>query len=293
MTTKELQLYNKNKALDIKQAAWNSLAEESKKAYQSDFNIFFEYIQKQPKDVTANDILSFIEHLENQGYKNTSINRKIASLSKMFKTLIIAGEIKTNPVDTLKQFKNISRKTSREVRITLTITDIRKATKITKQTTENDKKIILIVRTLAKSGLRISELTGIKNKDISEYNDKHKTIRIVGKGRKERFIFLENEFINEIKKTFPEDNEYLFYSKMRTCYNRKWLWREIKDLFYKRIKKDVHPHLLRHAYITHKISVEKMDIKAVSRYSGHENISTTLDMYVDKALNVNESKIKI
>lgn len=56
---------------------------------------------------------------------------------------------------------------------------------------------------------------------------------------------------------------------------------------------DVHPHTLRHVFITHKISTEKRDIKAVSRYVGHADVATTLEMYVDTALDPKSAKVKI
>jgi site-specific recombinase XerD len=296
MTKKnEVALYDSNRAVDVKKAAWNSLSGESQKAYQHDYKLFFQFIGKDAKNITANDVLSYIEHLREEGYKNSSINRKAASLSKMFKVMKLAGEIKENPVEVLKQFKNISMKTNKEVRISLSIDDIKKATKITKSDSISTWKTALIIKVLAMTGLRISEFTGIKNKDITDYDKENKTVRIVGKGRKERFIFLGNSIIKEVKELYPDTPkcEYLFYTIRKTRYDRRVLWLQIKDFFWTRIQKDVHPHLLRHAFITQKISVEKRDIKSVSRYAGHADVSTTLNMYVDKALDVNESKIKI
>lgn len=286
----EVQIYKKNE-IDIKKTAWNSLSVESQKAYNSDFNLFFDFIKKDAKKIIANDILLYIEHLRKKGYKNSSINRKIASLSKMFKVMIITGEINKNPVDELKQFKNISFKINREVKSSLTMEDIKKA--ITYAGKE-DKKIVLIIRILAKSGLRISEMINIKNKDIEKHDRYNYIIRIIGKGRKERFIFIENIFLKEIKKVFPDKiSKYLFYNTLGKPLDRKNIWLQIKDFFFKKIGKNVHPHMLRHTYITQKISVEKQDIKAVSRYCGHSDVSTTLNMYVDKALDVKSSKVKI
>ena len=296
MTKKnEVALYDSNRAVDVKKAAWNSLSEESQKAYQHDYRLFFEFTKKDAKNINANDILSYIEHLRENGYKNSSINRKAASLSKMFKVMKLAGEIRENPVEVLKQFKNISMKTNKEVRISLSIADIKKATNMKKSDSITAMKTALIIKVLAMTGLRISEFTGMKNKDITEYDKQNKTVRIVGKGRKERHIFIGDDILKEIKELYPDTpkSEYLFYTIRKTRYDRRVLWLQIKEFFWTRIGKECHPHLLRHAYITQKISVEKRDIKAVSRFVGHADVSTTLNMYVDKALDVNESKIKI
>jgi integrase/recombinase XerC len=287
---KEIQIYKKNE-IDIKQTAWNSLSGESRKAYQSDFKMFFDFIKKPADKIVANDILLYIEYLKEQNYKNSSINRKTASLSKLFKIMVLAGEIKNNPVDSLKQFKNISFKTNKEIKTSLTMQDIKTAIKNPKK---NEEKIVIIIRMLVKTGLRISEMINIKNEDIEKYDNNNYIIRIVGKGDKERFIFIELNFLNKIKKIFPDiKSDYLFYNRNNNPLSRMYLWRMMKDFFFKKIGKKVHPHLLRHAYITQKISVEKQDIKAVSRYAGHADVSTTLNMYVDTALDVNKAKIKI
>lgn len=277
----------------IKTAAWNALALESKKAYASDYTLFFNFIKKNQKDINANDVLSFIEYLEKNNYKNSSINRKIASLSKMFKVMQIAGEIDHNPVETLKQFKNLSHKVSKNINVSIDIKDIKKAVKVYKGSTIQQKKMSLIIRTLAMTGLRISEFTGIKNSDISDFDKENKIVNIVGKGKKERKIYLSNDFINEIQEVYPIESgtPYLFYTIRKTRYSRKVLWKQIKEFFKEKIDKDVHPHLLRHFFATHKINVEKKDIKAVSKFLGHSDVSITLNAYVDTALGVDDSKI--
>jgi len=295
--TNEIAVISRREILpeDIKTAAWNSLAIESQKAYSSDYKLFFDFIKKDPKNISPDDILKFIEYLEENNYKNNSINRKVASLSKMFKIMVLAGEIRINPVDALKQFKKISRKVSKTINVSLTMAEIRQVVKIVKSSTNQERRMSLIIRTLGKTGLRISEFINIKYKDIENYNETDFLVRIVGKGSKERFIFIEKDFIKEIQSMYPkkEDMAYLFYNTRGHRYDRKVLWKQIRGFFWEKIEKDVHPHLLRHAFATHKISVEKQDIKAVSLYLGHSDVSITLSAYCDTALDVKNSKIKI
>jgi site-specific recombinase XerD len=292
---KDIQIYKEKKVTQTKNAAWQSLSEESKKAYTYDYKLFFDFAGKDPLDITASDILKFIEHLEDNNYKNSSINRKICSLSKMFRVMVIAGEIKTNPIEDLKQFRNITYKTSRNIILGITIQDIKKAVKILKNTTLQDKKMILIIRALAMTGLRISEFRNIQNNNISDFDEANQVVDIVGKGKKERRIYIPNKFIEEIRELYPlrENVPYLFYTIRGNQYDRKALWKQIKNFFIKRIGKHVHPHMLRHFYATYKIHVEKQDIKAVSKFLGHSDVSITLNAYVDTALDVKNAKIKI
>lgn len=285
----EIQQYKKNE-IALKETAWNSLSKESQKAYGSDYKLFFKFINKEPKKIVANDVLEFIEWLIKEGYKNSSINRKIASLSKFFKVMIAAGEIKKNPVEKLKQFKKLSFETDKSVKSSLSMNEIKKAIKYP---CKEDKKIIVIIRMLARTGLRISEMINIKKDDIQKYNEKNYIIRIVGKGNKERFIFIDNQFLNTVRKVFFENSEYFFHDEDGMPLCRKRIWADVKDFFFRKIGKNVHPHMLRHTFVTHKISIEKQDIKAVSKYCGHAKVSTTLDMYVDKALDVESSQVKI
>jgi len=290
-----LKIYKEETNLQIKDLAWEALAEGSQKAYSFDYQLFLKFIKKDLKNIKAGDILKYIEYLEKNNYKNSSINRKIASLSKMFKIMKISGEIEINPVELLKQFKNISYKISKGINIALTIEDIRKTVKKTKTISIQEKKIILIIKMLAMTGLRISEFINIKNKDIYNFNSENKIIKIIGKGKKERKIYISNTFLSEIKKIYPDkkDIEFLFYNTRNNLYNRKTLWIQIKQFFRKKINKNVNPHMLRHFYATYKIFIEKQDVKAVSKFLGHSSVSITLDAYVDTALDVNNSKIKI
>jgi integrase/recombinase XerD len=286
---------NQNKSIQVKDAAWNSLAEESKKAYHSDYKLFFDFVKKDQKEITASDVLSFIEHLEKNNYKNNSINRKVASISKMFKVMVIAGEIKQNPVDVLKQFKNISHKTSKTINIGLTLDDIKKTVKVTKYSTDQQRKISLIIRMLAMSGLRISEFTGIKNNDIADFDSDNKIITIVGKGNKERKIYITNSFLQEIRTVYPMKKEipYLFYNIRNQRYDRRVLWLQLKQTFKDKVNKNMHPHELRHFFATNALK-QGEDIKSVSLYLGHSDVSVSLNFYIDTAMDikaVNKTKI--
>jgi len=290
--TREIQIYNKNKAIDIKRAAWNILSENSRQSYGKDYELFFSFIKKNPKNISPDDILQFINYLVAEGYKNSSINRKVASLSKFFKVMLATGEIISNPVDTLKQFKNINFKVDKHVKTQVTMKEIKKAIDMAKK---EDMKTVIIIRTLAKTGLRISELINMKYSDITEYDKINFSVRVVGKGKKERTVFIKQWYLAEIQEIFPKRHKtpFVFYNYKYKALDRKVLYKYIKHYFKKTIGKDVHPHMLRHSFAIHKIMVEKKDIKATSKYLGHEDVSTTLNIYVNQPLSVKDSEINI
>ncbi len=290
----DLELYQKKSIKELKDAAWSSLSEESRKAYQSDYNLFFAFSKKQPSDIVPTDVLLYIEHLEKIGQKSKTINRKIASLSKMFSILKMTGEVKNNPVEILKKVrKNVTRRTTKQVDVALTMDDVRRALKRKKRGTPQEERLYFLIKFMATTGLRVSEMIGIKYSDLSPFDSENQKIRILGKGKKERFIFIGNDTIREIKTLWRPKFDHIFYSHKLVPYDRKSIWRLVREFFRERLDMDVHPHTLRHVFITHKISVEKKDIKAVSRYVGHADVATTLEMYVDTKLDPMGAKIKI
>ncbi len=269
------------------QAGHESLSPATRKAYETDLNAFFKVVGKDIPEVTALDIPVYIQSLEAAGYRNSTINRKVYSLSKIFNLYILAGMMDKNPIAELNKVKSITRNVSRQIDAQIELADVQAVIAAGSRTA-------VIINTLANTGLRISELISIKPGDIENHRTGGKTykrVRIVGKRKKERFIYLSGELYQDIKRTFTGESEYLFHSEAGRILNRVNLHKQIKQTFRAYTDKDVHPHSLRHFFATHKIKIEKQDIKAVSKYLGHSRTAITLDMYVDTALSAENSMI--
>ncbi len=285
----DILLSNSNKfdLQSLLKAGQESLSLQTQKAYERDLFHFLQIVNKDIPEVTPNDIILYNNTLEDKGYKNSTINRKMYSISKIFNLYQLAGVIDKNPIVELNKLKKISRPVNRQINNQVEIEDIQAVIKA-------GGKTALIINTLANTGLRISELINIKDKDIEDYkvnSKKFKNIRIVGKGKKERFIFLSMGLFKEIKKMFNENSEHLFHSSTGKELHRVNLYKQIKQTFKTYTEKDIHPHNLRHFFATYKIDIEKQDPKSVSKYLGHSGTAITLDMYVDTALNAENSMI--
>ena len=268
------------------QAGYDCLSPATRRAYENDLKAFFEIVGKDIPDVTALDIPAYIDALERAGFKNSTINRKMYSLSKVFQLYQVAGMIDKNPVRELNKVKKITRAVSKQIDAQIELADVQAVIAAGTRTA-------VIINTLANTGLRISELINIKTGDIDDHRTGGKTykrVRIVGKRKKERFIYLSEVLYQDIKRTFG-DGDYLFHSTNGNPLNRVNLHKQIKQAFRAYTGKDVHPHSLRHFFATHKIQIEKQDIKAVSKYLGHSGTAITLDMYVDTALSAENSMI--
>ena len=271
------------------QAGYDSLSPATRSAYESDLKAYYVITGKGIENSKIPDIMVYVKAMEDKGYKNATINRKIYSLSRVFNLYKAAGLIDKNPIEELNDIKRVTRTTSRQISAQVTPKDLEKIYK-------KGGKIAIIIETLANTGLRISELLNIKHKDIEPYAHKGKRylrVRIVGKGNKERFIFISHDLHKKIIKSFPMYGvDYLFYTKKAGQCDRRYVGDELKKMFMELTGKNIHPHSLRHFYATHKINVEKQDIAAVSRYLGHSGTSITLDMYVDTALDAGSSMIQ-
>jgi len=135
----------------------------------------------------------------------------------------------------------------------------------------------LIVTLLYSTGIRVSELVGIRLIDL---NLDQRTVRVKGKGRKERLVIFTVETLNliiEYLKTRPVDTQRLFSITMRT------VQRVLKTMGKKAgIIQPVTPHILRHSFATHQL-IKGVNIKAIQQLLGHKSlvttqIYTTLDM---------------
>lgn len=134
----------------------------------------------------------------------------------------------------------------------------------------------LIIRTLALTGLRISELTGIRLADCRQ-DGKTVFVRILGKGKKERRVFLQESLFNRIRETFT-GKTFLFENRRGNPYCRKFLWREIQKHGLRSIDRPIHPHSFRHSFATNQIR-RRGSVKAVSLYLGHSSTAITEGMY--------------
>jgi len=138
-----------------------------------------------------------------------------------------------------------------------------------------------IIYLLYASGIRLRELTGL---DIADINLQNSTIRVLGKGNKERIVPVGQTCIEHIKIYLRERgitnnchayNVPLFTGQSSKRINPRTVQRVIAD----RLRSvgegiNVHPHMLRHSFATHLLN-NGADLKAVQEMLGHKNLSAT------------------
>ncbi len=265
---------------------FSQYSKETVKAYKSDLKTWLNICSKNAHEATEKDVLYYIECLEKTGFKNSTINRKLASLSKIFSVYIALGITNRNPVQTLANTTRIFKPTIVEATINITKNDVEAVI------TNAKPKVALVVKFLANTGLRISELTGIKKADLDAFDTEYMRVRVVGKGNKTRFIFIPYTLYQEVKNVFDSTSQYLFASTSGNQLSRINLYKQINMAFSKYAHRDnVTCHTLRHFFATQKIVFDKKDYKAVSKYLGHASVSTTLNLYTHSQLSPEETQV--
>ena len=138
-----------------------------------------------------------------------------------------------------------------------------------------------MMETLYACGIRVSELCNIKLSDI-DFNEY--TIKIFGKGSKERIVPI-NESSMEALKIYINDyrpfllktkvSDYVFINNFGNVISRVGFFKILKKLCKDAgIEKDVSPHTLRHSFATHLLN-NGANLRVIQHLLGHSNITTT------------------
>lgn len=140
-----------------------------------------------------------------------------------------------------------------------------------------DKKLIKVaVMTLAYTGLRISELTEMKLRDVDLVN---KTLKVTGKGNKQRIVSISDNLYailkDYLKQLHPKNSDYFFATQKTGRLSSQYINKILRTSTEAAgIMKKVSAHTLRHSFASHLIR-SKVDVATLQRLLGHTNVRTT------------------
>lgn len=242
-------------------------------SYKSDLKelcIFYE--NKNITKITKQDIMKFIK--KNDDKNNKTLAHYITSFRSFYKYLEIENIIKENPTINIVQPK--IPKTLPKV---LSVEDVDKILDIelnNKQDFRNKAMLELMYST----GIRITELINIK---IHDLNINNCTLKVMGKGSKERIIPIGDYALSYVKlyidnyrcQFVKKNTDYLFLSNRGTLMTRQSFFKIVKKIAKEKdIKVDFSPHTLRHSFATHMLE-NGADLRTIQELLGHSDVSTT------------------
>lgn len=250
-------------------------SENTVKSYNRDLIKFKEYFKnKNASNITKKDIQKYIDHL-NKNLEPRSISRNISTLKSFYKYLKINKIVDQNPMDTINNPK--TKKTLPKV---LSEEEVNKLLDIDLNN-DFDYRNKAMLELMYSSGLRVSELINLKVNDIDLNNE---SVRIYGKGSKERIIPLNeytvealNQYItNHRRELFKHgENNYLFLNNHGNPMTRQGFFKILKKIAQeKNIKTEFSPHTLRHSFATHLLKYGA-DLRSIQELLGHSDISST------------------
>ena len=262
-------------------AKQKSLSNHTIKAYSIDLAQFVHF--KNNMSISKPDLTQYIQHLH-ENFKPKTIRRKIASLKAFIHYLYYQDIIDHNPFDKIDtSFKEplllprtIPEHLIRHILITLYDNIKSSDTEYKKITSVRNAAVIEL---LFATGARISEICSLKSKDIDL---DAQTVRIFGKGSKERIIQIENydvlSILHKYKSLFSHEiqAEGFFFLNNRNQRLSEQSVRIILKNVENQINSQIHitPHMFRHSMATFLLE-EDVDIRYIQKILGHSSITTT------------------
>lgn len=236
--------------------------------YKKDLEEFASFYKN--VDLSYNDIRNYIMFLNNNKYTNKSISRHISTLRTYYKFLLKNKLVKNNPMTLIS-----NPKLEKKLPHYLKLEDIELLLKITDTNKKSDIRDNLIIEILYSTGIRVGELVNIKITDINKYNE---TIKVLGKGNKERIVFINKIVLNKLNKYLSirdSNSELLFINKRGNQLNERSVRKIFENIIIRNnLKMEFSPHTFRHTFATHMLDYGA-DIKSVQELLGHVNINTT------------------
>jgi len=227
--------------------------------------------------VAAEDIRTFLAHLNRENYSRSSTARKLATLRSFYKFLVRRGYVTANPVITIRTPKQEKRLPK-----CLTIEEVQ-----TLLETPSDKDLLgardkAMLETVYSTGVRVSELVDLNFDDVDFLSG---MLHVRGKGKKERLSPIGQTAMMSIKKYLtirqedPRaagfDSKALFVNKHGKRLSTRSVRRKLdKYLIQAGLDPSISPHTLRHSFATHMLN-NGADLRSVQELLGHQSISTT------------------
>jgi tyrosine recombinase XerC len=272
--------------------AERNLSPRTVEAYTRDIGQFMSFCEKSEKRDQTGDVSSvvasevdayrlttlrkYLATLQSRGLSHSSVARKMSAIRSYLKFLAREGVIDSNPAVSMSQVRR-----PRRLPRTLAQDEIERLISVCR----NDSPLALrdraILELLYSSGIRLSELVGL---DLGDYSSASGTVRVFGKGAKERIAPVGgpaakaiHDYVLDARPKLLSDTQEvaLFLNRNGGRLSGRSVERMMKKrLMEAGLPRTATPHSLRHSFATH-LTDSGADLRAVQELLGHADISTT------------------
>ncbi|MBM3216032.1 site-specific tyrosine recombinase XerD [Candidatus Poribacteria bacterium] len=249
-------------------------------AYRRDLRECAEVLRQRGRDsyvsATYPDVSEYLQQLRRRGLSLKTVSRRLYALRSFYRFLEGEGLLTENPTTKVEPMKTWARLpevlTKDEVGALLAFPD---------GGNMYTQRLRAILETLYATGMRVSELTGLRLKDVHADVG---YVECIGKGNKQRLVPIGDWALEPLRRWMREgrerllngnQSEWLFPTRSGERMSRQHIWTLIKKRVQQvGIRRNVSPHTMRHSFATHLLE-RGMDLRALQEILGHADITTT------------------
>jgi integrase/recombinase XerD len=249
-------------------------------SYERDLRKMADYFEQKGKEnlkeLTADDMSGYMEHMKEEGKKASTLSRSVASIKSFYQFMIRKGEVKEDLSAVLK-----APRVEKKLPSVLALEDV--DVLLAQPSGNSDKEVRdkAMLELLYATGIRVSELLSLK---LDNLNLKKGYITIQASGGRERIVpFTKeardalNKYLTQVRESLleVEGSDILFVNMSGKPMSRQGFWKIIK-YYTKRagIEADITPNTLRHTFAAHLVK-NGANLHAVQEMMGHSDFSST------------------
>jgi integrase/recombinase XerD len=256
------------------------LSRNTHEAYRRDLARYLTYLKKTGTTATRaapQDIRAYLSELKGRGLSPKSYTRSLVAIRGFYRYLLTNGKIKSSPCSSIELPR-----TQKHLPRVLSLKEVDLLLDGPKVDTTKGKRDKAMLEVLYATGLRVTELVGLR---LNEVNMQTGCLTVLGKGGKQRIVPLGETSILWLKRYMEgaraallkgRDCKDLFVTARGKKMTRENFWHIIKKWAVRAgiEKNKIKPHIIRHSFATHLVE-RGADLRVIQEMLGHADISTT------------------